>query len=65
MVHNAVVVACSCGRVYTKDEWARLPLAGIQYLSWGEVLELRNCSCTSTIAMQIEAGESEAGMEAE
>lgn len=44
---------CSCGRQYTADEWARLPLVG--YLPQGDAeprLELRNCaSCRSTLAM--------------
>jgi len=51
---SAPVKECRCGRRYLSWSWAELPLVG--YLpngqdAAGEVLELRNCACGSTIAM--------------
>lgn len=41
---------CSCGKRYNEAEWKRLPLVGEQD-DGVERLELRNCSCGSTIAI--------------
>ena len=52
-------IACACGMVYPPDMWERLDMCGIQSLEWGEVLELRNCVCGSTLAKVLEEGEPE------
>lgn len=44
---------CRCGQVYCGHEWAELPYVGEQNYE-GEVLEFRNCSCGSTIAVELE-----------
>lgn len=41
---------CSCGKSFTATEWCLLPLVGVQRMP-GESLELRNCSCGSTISV--------------
>jgi hypothetical protein len=44
--------ACSaCGRGYTREEWLALPLVGIQPDLGGGSMELRNCVCRSTLAV--------------
>lgn len=46
---------CSPGkfsRSYTAAEWAALPLIGFQDFGDGEPLELRNCACGSTLAIE-------------
>lgn len=52
---STVVKACGCGRTYTAEEWAALELVGIM-ADDVETIELRNCPCGSTIA--VEASES-------
>lgn len=47
---------CSCGRRYTAAEWARLPSIGSQFYDdesgvWYR-LELKNCHCRSTMAIE-------------
>jgi hypothetical protein len=44
--------ACQTG--YTRVSWEGLPLTGRQSFDDGEVLELRNCACGSTIAVQLQ-----------
>jgi len=49
-----VIVAsiCSCGKRYTPETWAGLPLKGMQDTGIdGELLALRNCPCGSTRTM--------------
>lgn len=53
------VVECSCGRSYTQEEWEELPNRNIWRLPWGEVLEMRDCWCRSTISVQLSPGEPE------
>jgi hypothetical protein len=48
---------CSCGKVYNREHWEALALVGQPRMDWGEVQELRNCSCGSTIAIVLEQGE--------
>lgn len=50
---------CSCGIRYTFKRWNRLPLLGHAEYEWGEVQEMRNCSCGSTMAIQLVEGEPE------
>jgi hypothetical protein len=44
-----------CGAVHTHTEWCRLPFVGHQPDYEGGLLELRNCTCESTIAIQVVA----------
>ena len=51
---------CSCCEVsYTKAQWERLPLVGHQPIPAGEhyeppfTLELRNCPCGTTLAVNL------------
>jgi hypothetical protein len=46
------VKTCSCGAAYNNDDWAELPIVGIQKLESEHPLELRNCrQCRSTMAV--------------
>lgn len=54
---DAVVKTCSCGRAYDASTWAGLPLCGYVGAYEGEsgvqlVVELRHCSCRSTIGIE-------------
>lgn len=40
---------CGCGRTFTRAEWLALPLI---CANW-ERLEMRDCSCGSTIAVRV------------
>lgn len=42
----SVIKRCACGATYTRSTWRKLPFVGI----W-EHLELRNCTCSSTLAV--------------
>ena len=47
--------SCGCGRHFTKVEWALLPFIGSQVSEDAEgtfVVEMRNCHCNSTIAIE-------------
>lgn len=52
---EAHVKTCSCGKTYTQEQWDALPLVGYQTFDLPGVsippLELRNCSCDSTMAL--------------
>lgn len=50
---------CSCGRAYTQEQWLKLPGKKIWELPWGEVQELRNCPCRSTMAIVLVEGDPE------
>lgn len=45
------VASCGCGRSYDEGAWSTLPLVADRW----EGLQLRNCSCHSTIAMEVAA----------
>lgn len=48
------VATCACGLAYTRDEWAALEaLRPLMSDGAGGWLELRNCSCRSTICRQV------------
>jgi DNA-binding response OmpR family regulator len=52
---SAIVKQCSCGREYDREAWLALSLCGRIHVPGGDVsLELRNCVCGSSIAVQIE-----------
>lgn len=60
MLAQAVLKACRCcGATYTADQWAALPELGIQRWPWGEVQQLKNCPCSSTLALVLIVGEPE------
>ena len=42
---------CSCGRIYSLEEWLALPAGGIQKADGDEDLEMRHCSCGSTMCV--------------
>lgn len=55
--------SCACGRSHSKSEWPRLQLVGVQKgIDDLPRLELRNCSCESTIAVEICEGFTHDGM---
>ncbi len=45
---------CGCGRTFTKGEWKKLPLVG-RHTDYVETIEMRNCSCGSTISQPVPA----------
>lgn len=47
------VASCGCGRHYTPETWHELVFVGLQDDGMGGWLELRNCTCRSTIATQL------------
>jgi hypothetical protein len=53
---NAIIKRCSCGRTYTYAQWQRLPDKRIWELPWGEIQELRNCVCRSTMNIVVQEG---------
>ena len=50
---------CSCGRRYTLSQWEKLPGMKFWETPWGEVLEMRDCVCRSTISIVLVEGEPE------
>jgi hypothetical protein len=63
------VKTCSCGRRYTVAEWRALPCIGSTFYDdeigrWFR-LELRNCACRSTMALEFPAPVEFRGSEAE
>lgn len=48
-----MIKICRCHRTYTRESWDALPLVGIQHVDEGLDLELRNCGCGSTIAIEL------------
>ncbi len=49
---DATIKTCGCGRSYTLEQWRKLPWVG-EWKDEVETLELRNCVCKSTIAIEI------------
>ena len=49
-----IVKQCACGREYDRREWLALSLCGRLHVPGGTDLELRNCVCGSSIAVQSE-----------
>lgn len=57
-----IKVCTKCGRSYTCCEWKKLPFAGgskdgLQKYPWGEVQELRNCTCGTTLSLVLDEGD--------
>ncbi len=48
-----VIKRCSCGRQYTRGTWRMLQFKGVQDIGDGTRLEMRNCLCRSTIAIDL------------
>lgn len=44
---------CSCGRSHSLASWRDLPYVGIQRVDGEPDLELRNCACGSTLAIEL------------
>jgi hypothetical protein len=44
---------CSCQKAYSRESFDALPGPGDWNVGDGEILRLRNCTCGSTIAVQI------------
>lgn len=42
-----------CGREYTPATWGRLPLVGVQPVPGWPSIELRNCVCGTTLAVEL------------
>lgn len=54
-IAQIVVKTCGCGRRYTDAEWKQLKLVGVQD-DGVERIELRSCTCRSTIAIVLGPG---------
>lgn len=48
-----VIKVCACRSDFTVAEWQRLPHVGEQDDGAGGIIELRNCPCGSTIAVEL------------
>jgi hypothetical protein len=48
-----VVKTCSCGLSHTAEDWESLRNLGLQDAGDGFVIELRDCLCKSTIAVEV------------
>ena len=54
---DRIVKRCGCGRTYIDRTWRELPRIGFQVGVRGDrdvPCELRNCSCGSTISLEVE-----------
>jgi CheY-like chemotaxis protein len=52
-----VVKRCGCGREFTRSQWVALPRCGRMHLARRDkAVELRNCACGSSLALQLEGG---------
>ena len=49
---NAETKRCGCGLAHDAPSWSALPLAGVMRDDV-EAIELRNCPCGSTLAIQV------------
>jgi hypothetical protein len=49
-----IIKRCPCGALYSLPDWQDLELVG-HYPDERPPLELRNCECGSTIALEVEA----------
>ena len=59
-----VVKRCSCGREFTRSTWAALPRCGRMHLARRDAtVELRNCPCGSSMALQFEGPDDAADAE--
>jgi len=49
---SVIVKRCACGRTFTDHEWSLLQFLGTM-VDEVESIELRNCPCGSTIAVEV------------
>ena len=54
-----IVKTCSCGKAFTREQWEALPKVGLQTYDNGEVQEMRNCPCGSSIVIVLDPGETQ------
>ncbi len=52
-VDETAVVTCGCGKTYAPISWAELLYVGQTELDDTSDIELRNCTCCSTIAAEV------------
>lgn len=45
--------SCSCGRSYTKEQWLKLHLVGTWDDEEESILEMRNCTCNSSMSVKL------------
>jgi len=55
---------CACGACYWPAAWSALPFVGHLDVCDDELIELRNCRCGSTIAVEGQASPSRVGARA-
>jgi hypothetical protein len=48
-----IIARCSCGKAYSRQQWRALPGRRPWFIGDGEVLELRECSCRSTMSRRL------------
>ena len=49
----ATFASCACVRTYDRAEWAKLRFVGLQVAGGPPTLEMRNCSCGSTLSIEV------------
>jgi hypothetical protein len=54
---NRIKKCDCCGTAYCAIQWAFLRYLGTTTLPWGEVLEYRDCSCGTTLTIQLRQGD--------
>jgi len=55
-VSSAIVKRCACGRAFSRNQWRALPRCGRMHLPQrGAILELRNCTCGTSLSVDLEA----------
>lgn len=66
-MEQAPFKVCACGIAYTREEFDLLARLQDWHLPWGEVQEMRNCPCGSTMNVVIREGtpEEEAAYDAQ
>lgn len=52
MSSEPVIKTCPCcAHTYTMAEWEALPQVAVHTLDWGEMHDMRNCTCMSSIVL--------------
>lgn len=54
---SEVIKTCGCGKSYAREGWDALEHLPNWVYDWGEVQEVRNCTCGSTLVVVIVEGE--------
>ena len=64
LLPSDVVKRCSCGREFTRSQWSLLARCGRMHLARRDaMIELRNCPCGSSMALQLEGPDEAADTE--